>query len=195
MVLKFGELVLRLPGWVENFLAKEPEVFEELEKRMRLVVELARLNVEHKSGGPFAAGIFEQQSGKLLAVGVNLVASANCSIAHAEIVCIALAQQKLGCYDLGSENTPAYELVTSTEPCAMCLGAIPWSGVRRIVCGTRDADARQIGFDEGDKPNDWVEKLEKRGITVLRDVCRDQAQAVLEYYVESGGVIYNGRGR
>ena len=158
---------------------------------MQLVIALARLNIEHKTGGPFGAGIFEQKSGRLVAVGVNQVESANCSIAHAEILAIAVAQQIIGHYDVGSKESVAYELVTSTEPCAMCLGAVSWSGVREVVCGARDEDARNIGFDEGPKPQNWVHSLQGRGISVVRDVLREQAKAVLEEYNKIGGLIYN----
>ena len=75
----------------------------------------------------------------------------------------------------------------------MCFGAIPWSGVRRLVCGARDEDARAIGFDEGPKLPDWVDALEARGIAVVHDVLRDEAVAILRHYQESGGIIYNGR--
>lgn len=158
---------------------------------MRLAIKLAQLNVEHQTGGPFGAAIFELNSGRLIAVGVNLVELSNCSIAHAEMLAIALAQRAVGRYDLGLEEGAAYELVTSTEPCAMCLGAIPWSGVRSVVCGARDQDARRIGFDEGSKPEHWVESLESRGIRVRRDVLREEAQAVLLEYQKRGGLIYN----
>ena len=47
------------------------------------------------------------------------------------------------------EDLLADEMVASTQPCAMCLGATPWSGIRRLVCGARDEDAEEIGFDEG----------------------------------------------
>jgi len=160
---------------------------------MRLAIKLAELNVEHQTGGPFGAGIFELKSGRLVAAGVNLVESSNCSIAHAEMLAIAIAQRLVGCYDLGIEEGAAYELVTSTEPCAMCLGAIPWSGVRSVVCGARDEDARSIGFDEGPKPGNWVKSLESRGIRVLRDVLREEARAVLLDYEKRGGLIYNAR--
>jgi len=140
-----------------------------------------------ETGGPFGAGIFDF-SGKLIAVGVNRVEVVGLSIAHAEIVAISLAQGLLSTYDLSARGN--LELVTSTEPCAMCLGAVPWSGIRRVVCGARDEDARAIGFDEGDKPADWKEKLERRGIEVQVDVCRAAAAEVLREYVRRGGGIY-----
>ncbi|MHC4116080.1 MAG: nucleoside deaminase [Planctomycetota bacterium] len=158
---------------------------------MRFVVELARLNVEHKTGGPFGAGIFEQESGRLIAVGVNQVEASNCSIAHAEILALALAHKAIGHYDMGSRGRSALELVTSTEPCVMCLGAVCWSGVRAVVCGARDEDARGIGFDEGPKPHDWVRSLEGRGINVVQDVLREEAVAVMTEYCKQGGLIYN----
>ena len=72
----------------------------------------------------------------------------------------------------------------------MCFGAIPWSGVRRLVCGARGEDALAIGFDEGPKIDDWVSSLNDRGIAVLRDVLRTDAVAVLQEYVTTGGLIY-----
>ena len=76
----------------------------------------------------------------------------------------------------------------------MCLGALPWSGIRSLVCGARDEDARSIGFDEGEKPVQWIEALENRSIKVTRDILRDTAKAILKQYVDEGGIIYNGRG-
>lgn len=189
--MKFPNIVLQLPGWIESALADSEQVYPSVKDRMQLIIKLSRLNVEHESGGPFGAGIFESKSGRLISVGVNLVESAKCSIAHAEMVAIAIAQRVIGSYDLGSQDYIAYQLVTSTEPCAMCLGAIPWSGVRGIVCGARDEDARSIGFDEGHKPSDWIKSLESRRINVIRDILREQAKAVLLEYKKRGGLIYN----
>ena len=75
----------------------------------------------------------------------------------------------------------------------MCLGATPWSGVRHLVCAARDEDARAVGFDEGVKPTLWVGALEERGITVERDVLRQEAADVLREYADRGGEIYNSR--
>ncbi|WP_210396217.1 nucleoside deaminase [Motiliproteus sediminis] len=190
---RFPQLSLCLPDWVEAVLPPVDHRFETLEERMALVIALARRNVEEGSGGPFGAAIFERDSGKLVAPGVNLVVSSCWSGWHAEMVATAMAQQLLGTHDLGAEGLPAYELVASTEPCAMCFGATPWSGVRRLLCGARDADARAIGFDEGPKPMDWRGALAARGIEVVVDLLRDDARAVLHQYQRQGGPIYNGR--
>ena len=184
---------LHLPDWLEKFALQKGHSFPTVDERMRFVIELSRLNVRHGTGGPFAAAVFRTDAGSLLASGVNLVLSARCSVLHAEIVTLIAAQRKAGTHDLSSPELPRYELVTSTEPCAMCMGAVAWSGVRRLVCGARGEDAEETGFDEGEKPNAWTEALERRGISVLRDICRAQAAAVLREYRAAGGVIYNPR--
>jgi len=173
-------------------MASAPASLSGLEERMELAISLARENA-NRGGGPFGAILVEAESGRVVAPGVNLVVPLSCSLAHAEMVAIAIAQQIAGSYDLGAEGQPALQLVTSTEPCAMCLGAIPWSGIRSLVCGAAGEDAQRIGFDEGDKPDRWPEALERRGIWVRRDVCKDEAARVLADYAGAGGPIYNGR--
>jgi tRNA(Arg) A34 adenosine deaminase TadA len=192
-MMDYPEFVLKLPSWVNELVTRPGIKFATIEDRMSLAIDLARSNVHHGTGGPFGAAVFDQHTNMLLAPGVNLVVSANCSMLHAEVVAITIAQQVVQTYDLGMQGLSSYELVTSTEPCAMCLGAVPWSGVRRLVCGARDEDARRVGFDEGPKPADWVYELESRGIAVVRDVCRQDAVAVLQAYAQQGGVIYNAR--
>ncbi len=187
-------LSIALPDWLIQACSDVTDTpMTTLQARMIFVIGLARRNVEAETGGPFAAAVFDHATHCLLAPGVNLVTTQNCSCAHAEIVAVSLAQQQLGCYDLGAAGMPRCELVTSTEPCAMCLGAVPWSGVRALVCGARGEDACAIGMDEGAKPPDWVRQLEVRGISVTRDVCRAEAVTVLQHYRASGGVIYNAR--
>lgn len=189
----FPEVTLRLPGWVGETSSDRGRRYRTVEDRMRFVVELSRLNVRHGTGGPFGAAIFERETGRLLAPGVNLVVGSGCSVFHAEMVAVMVAQKVLGTFDLGGEGLPPYELVASTEPCAMCLGATPWSGVRHLVCGARDGDARAVGFDEGAKMAEWVGSLEDRGISVELGVLREEAVAVLREYAEGGGEIYNSR--
>ena len=191
--MNYPRVVLGLPGWVEELVSDPGRQYPTEEDRMQLAIELSRQNVARGTGGPFGAAVFELSTNRLVAPGVNLVTATNLSTAHAEIVAIMIAQQVVEHFDLGGQGLPPYELVASTEPCAQCFGAIPWSGVRRLACGARDEDASGIGFDEGPKLADWVSALERRGISVARDVCRDEAAAVLKEYAERGGEIYNAR--
>ncbi len=181
----------QLPPWLQEHLSKTDITCKSIEDQMRFVINLASLNIEHKTGGPFGAGIFDSKTGKLLSCGINLVESQNCSVLHAEIVAIIMAQKLLNNFDLGATGMPSYQLVTSVEPCAMCLGAIGWSGIQKILCGARDADARMIGFDEGIKPENWIESFRNQGVIVTQDIMRQQASDVLKKYKNSGGLIYN----
>lgn len=182
---------ISLPDWLGPFLAQTDPVIPRIENRMSLVIGLSQLNVEHQTGGPFAAAVFGLDTGKLISVGLNRVIPANCSIGHAEMIALALAQQGLGTYDLSEPSIGPCQLVTSTEPCAMCLGAIPWSGIADLVCAARDEDARAIGFDEGHKPPNWAAHLRGQGLTITLDLLRPQAVEVLQHYHETQGPLYN----
>lgn len=188
-----GSLTLKLPRWVRRFARDHSQMCYDLQERMDWVVDLSRDTLFHRSGGPFAAAVFDMETEHLVTAGVNMVTSLSCSVMHAEIVAIMAAQQQLKDFDLACVGSGRYQLVTSTEPCTMCLGAIIWSGVRSVVCGARDEDARSIGFDEGPKPTDWVSELNGRGIEVVRDVRRTEAAEVLAEYMHLGRKIYNSR--
>ena len=120
---------------------------------MRLAIELALQNLERRTGGPFGAGVFERDTGRLVALGVNLVEPAACSIAHAEAVAVALAQQVRKTHDLAAPGLPPVELVCSAQPCCQCFGIVWWSGVTGLVIGARAEDVEGIaGFHEGPLP-------------------------------------------
>ena len=182
---------LALPEWVEPFLAAWAEPLDEEDRRMRLAIALAEENVRRQTGGPFGAIVVEEGSGRLLGAGVNRVTALGLSLAHAEMLALSLAQCERGDWNLGSRGE--VQLVTSCEPCAMCFGAVPWSGVGSVVWGARTEDAEAAGFDEGDKPPNWIETLEARGIRTRRDVLRSEAVAVLACYAGGNGAIYHPR--
>ncbi len=184
-----------LPSWLREFSAEKCGALPSDEERMKLAIELARQNVLHGTGGPFGAVVFDRSKGVPVAFGVNQVVGSNCSHAHAEMVALAIAEQRLSSYTLNRPGFPGYELVTSSEPCAMCFGAIIWSGVSRLLCGALTADAEEAGFDEGAKPEQWTQELEKRGIEVLTGLCRTEAVPVLQLYLDNGGMLYNGQPR
>ncbi|MFP5429407.1 MAG: nucleoside deaminase [Gammaproteobacteria bacterium] len=178
-------LALSLPAWLDEVNAVSYR-FEDDETAMAFAVALSRRNVED-GGGPFAALVLSTQ-GDVVAAGVNRVVSSRASILHAEMLALLLAQQRMGTHDLSAAGR--FTLVTTCAPCAMCLGAIPWSGIARVVCGARGEDAERIGFDEGDKPARWQQGLRRRGILLREDVCRDEVLQVLGEYRQSGRPLY-----
>lgn len=181
---------LHLPSWLPGFLDRLPAALESPEERMRVAISLAEANVANGSGGPFGAIVVTADSGRVVAAGVNRVEPACCSSAHAEIIALSLAQQRLGSASLADTALGPLELVSSCEPCAMCLGAIPWSGVGSLLCGATKADAEAVGFDEGARPDDWIEQLERRRVVVHTGILRQAAAEVLDRYARSGGSIY-----
>jgi tRNA(Arg) A34 adenosine deaminase TadA len=180
-----------LPDWIRGFEHQLPEALPTADERMAVAISLADQNVRHDTGGPFGALVVSEAEGRVVAVGVNRVEPQLCSAAHAEIVALSLAQRRMGSWSLADTPLGALQLVTSCEPCAMCLGAIPWSGVKSVLCGATKADAEAAGFDEGVRPSDWVEVLARRGIDVRTQVLREQAARVLERYARSGRAVYN----
>ncbi|HLF31039.1 MAG TPA: nucleoside deaminase [Xanthomonadales bacterium] len=184
---------IRLPGWIDGFVdnwLKAPGArLDTAGQRMSLAVALSAENVRQQTGGPFGAIVVEENGSRLVGVGVNLVTRLNMSAAHAEIVALSLSQRVVESWNLGSIG--AMQLVTSCEPCAMCFGAVPWSGVASVVCGARKEDAEAAGFDEGDKPEDWTATLIRRGIEVKLDVMRAEAARVLHDYAACDGAIYH----
>jgi tRNA(Arg) A34 adenosine deaminase TadA len=184
------EVRIALPDWVDRAVDWERSYRDDA-SRMRLAISLSSENVRHRTGGPFGAVIVEEETGRLVAVGMNQVVPLNNAILHAEIVAFMFAQQRVGSYTLGVPGRPAHTLVSSCDPCAMCLGAVLWSGVRRVVCGATRDDAERVSFDEGPVFPESYRYLEARGITIERGVLREEARVVLDEYARSGE-IYNG---
>ncbi len=179
------------PDWVDR-LVDWDRVYGTVEDRMRLAIAVARENVERGTGGPFGAAVFADESGLTVSVGMNLVVTHSNSMLHAEVVALMMAEAKRRSYSLGHEGAPKHQLVASSDPCAMCLGATIWSGVGSLVTGAALDDARALGFDEGPVDSESYRAVEERGVEVVRGVLRVEAREVMALYRERGGEIYNG---
>ncbi len=187
-------ITLSTPDWVTRELSRYPEHLLTHEDRMRMIIHFSKLNFEYGTGGPFAAGVFEQNTGKLISIGVNIVVPSNCSSAHAEIMALSIAQKKLETFDLGGHGMSSHELVVNWRPCAMCYGAVLWSGVRSLVIAGSGKELEEItGFDEGPLHRDWKEELKRRGINVTDNVLSEEACKVFHAFTESNGFVYNPR--
>ena len=181
-----------LPEWVNkidtNISCLTPE------EQMRFTVSLLEQQIEHMSGGPFAAAIFSPK-GKLVAVGVNQVVAWNDPTAHAEMTAFRFGADMLKRFSFNDKSSgdDGYILATTGQMCAMCFGATPWAGVSKVVVGARADDAEKMGFDEGPIHPDWKVELERRGIAVTEGILRELVLEQYARYVEKGGVIYTGK--
>ena len=181
---------IEYPDWVDSVIDWN-RTYESDHDRMRLAILVARENVERGTGGPFGAAIFNE-AGRLVSVGMNSVVRLNNCTLHGEMVAFMMAQQRLGTFTLKSPNLPVHELYTSCEPCAMCLGTTLWSGVQRVVYAASREDASMLNFEEGPVFPESYKYLEDRGISIVRQVLREEGRAVLELYRSRSGKIYNG---
>ncbi len=112
------------------------------EKFIIRAIELGRSSMQKNQGGPFGAVVV--LDGAILGEGSNSVTSNNDPTAHAEINAIRQACAKKGNYSL--EGAVIY---TSCEPCPMCLGAIYWARISKVVYAATREDAKDIaGFDD-----------------------------------------------
>lgn len=183
-------VTVTLPSWVSQVVDFDAMYATDAE-RMRLAIRLSHENVERGTGGPFGAAVFERDTGRLVAVGVNEVMTLGNSTLHAEMVALQCAERRVRSYSL-HEGRVEHDLFTSCAPCAMCLGATLWSGVTRLVAAADREDAERAAFDEGPVFAESYAYLADRGITVVRGYLREEAVAVIELYRRLGGVAYNG---
>lgn len=123
---------------------------------MQMAIDLSVENVAN-DGGPFGAVIV--RNGEVIATGTNRVTANNDPTAHAEVSAIREACAKVGNFKL--EGCVCY---TSCEPCPMCLSALYWAGVSRIVYGNTKDDAKAINFDDSFIYDEIAKPYAKRAI-------------------------------
>lgn len=124
----------------QNGLPERTDYSAEDQKFMQMAIELSEENID-SGGGPFGAVIV--RDGELIAKGANRVVPNNDPTAHAEVVAIRNACEKLNTFDL--KGCTVY---TSCEPCPMCLSALYWAGIERICYANTKRDAAAIEFDD-----------------------------------------------
>lgn len=181
---------LQQPDWLLDWCQQHPAPHQgNAEDCLRDVLALAQAHLDHGSGGPFAAIVYDRATNQRLACAVNTVIANQCAVAHAELQALALAQQALRHYRLPGST----RLVSTGAPCTMCLGAIVWSGVSELVYASPREDIEAIGFDEGPATPDWHAALEQRGIHVQGPLLREEGRAILLRYHHHAGLIYNGQ--
>lgn len=120
-------------------------------------------------GGPFGAII--TLDGEIIASSGNRVVTSADPTAHAEVLAIRQAAEHLGSHDLGG-----CVLYSSCEPCPMCLGAIYWSGIRKVVYASGRHDAASAGFNDEFIYNEISRAPSEREISFIRIIKPEAAE-------------------
>ena len=139
---------------------------------MRRAIRLAQNGIDSNQGGPFGAIVV--RNGEIVAEGCNQVTSTNDPTAHAEVVAIRNACEKLGSFQL--DDCVIY---TSCEPCPMCLGAIYWARPAQVFYGCTREDAAEIGFDDQFIYDEIKKTIDERQLKIV-NFLRDEALVVFE---------------
>ena len=145
---------------------------------MKKAIALSNKNLKTNDGGPFGACVVKD--GKIIGKGSNNVIKNNDPTAHAEIMAIRDACQKIKSYDL-----TGCELYTSCYPCPMCLSAIIWANIKKVYYGNTKEDAENIGFRDDfiyDFIDDLVSNQQDKKVLKLKSLNRDEAIKVFEKY-------------
>lgn len=114
-----------------------------MEKRLSFLKQSVKIAIEgiDSGNGPFGAIVVRDD--KVISAATNLVVLSHDPTAHAEVVAIRMASEKLGTHDLSG-----CDLYCSCEPCPMCLGAIYWSGITNVFYSTGRESAAKAGFND-----------------------------------------------
>jgi tRNA(Arg) A34 adenosine deaminase TadA len=143
---------------------------------MQIAIALSIENVRSGRGGPFGAVIAKGR--EIIATGANQVTSANDPTAHAEIVAIRAACQKLQDFQLSG-----CDLYTSCEPCPMCLGAIYWARPDQVYYASSREDAASAGFDDDFIYSQITLPVDRRKIP-MRQALQQEAEAAFRAWEE-----------
>lgn len=149
---------------------------------MLRAIELSMISLK-EDGGPFGCVIVKNN--EIISEGFNEVTNKNDPTAHAEIVAIRNACNKLNTF-----NLKGTQMFTSCEPCPMCLSAIYWSHIDKIYYGNNRKDAAKIGFDDSYIYDELSLDLNKRKIPFEQINEKEAIKAFKEWEVKTDKTAY-----
>lgn len=150
---------------------------------MQQAIERAVENVRAGRGGPFAALVV--RSGEVIARGTNRVTTTNDPTAHAEVQAIRTACTKLNTFQLDDCT-----LYATCEPCPMCLGAIYWARMKRVVYASTRQEASAASFDDAFIYEELSKPVEQRQLSMTRLMGREAQRAFDAWRAYEGRAEY-----
>jgi tRNA(Arg) A34 adenosine deaminase TadA len=145
---------------------------------MRLAIRKAQEGIS-RGQSPFGAAIV--RGGEVVAVTHNTVWLTADPTAHAEVNCIRAAAAALKTILL-----PGCTLYSTTEPCPMCLSAIHWAKIERVVFGAGIADAKRAGFSELCVPAAALAKMGGSPLVVESGLLQQECAELFNQWLNSG---------
>lgn len=154
----------------------------EHEKCMQLAVQSALDGIQN-GGGPFGAVIVDLND-NVIGTGHNQVVPACDPTAHAEVVCIRNA-----CKSLNTHILKGCTIYTTCEPCSMCLSAIYWARIDKVVYGNTRLDAKRIGFDDSYIYDEVSKPTKERDLEIVQKF-REQTIMTFEQWQQKQDKIH-----
>ncbi len=154
-------------------------ITEQDKQFIKYAIDLSQKGMDNNAGGPFGAVIVK--NGKIISQGYNQVTSKNDPTAHAEVVAIREACEKLNSYQLDGCT-----IYTSCEPCPMCLGAIYWARPKAVYYACTKEDAAEIGFDDDFIYDEIQTEIGQRSIKFI-NLNREQGREVFKKWETKEG--------
>ncbi|MGE5348784.1 MAG: nucleoside deaminase [Actinomycetota bacterium] len=151
-------------------------IFNSNDRRfLELAIQTAGENMDD-GGGPFGAVVV--RDGRIIARAGNRVVPGHDPTAHAEVMAIRMAAEHLGTHDLGGCT-----IYASCEPCPMCLGAVYWAGIRRIVYASDRYRAAEAGFSDNRIYEELALESTRRSIAMVRGL-KEEGDSILKRWEE-----------
>ena len=144
---------------------------------LRRAIALSEQSVE-SGGGPFGAVVVH--GGKIVGESGNQVTKNLDPTAHAEVMAIRTACRAIGDFSLAGGV-----IYTSCEPCPMCLGAIYWARLDRMVYANDRDDAAVIGFDDRHIYEELAKPIGEQTLPAKR-LLADEAAAAFRAWQNKG---------
>jgi tRNA(Arg) A34 adenosine deaminase TadA len=148
------------------------------EEYMRLAIRKAQEGIS-RGQSPFGSAIV--RAGEVVAVTHNSVWLTSDPTAHAEVNCIRAAARALKTIFLHGCT-----LYSTTEPCPMCLSAIHWAKIDRVVFGATIADATAAGFSELSVAATELAKMGRSPVVVVSGLLQKECAELFDQWLRSG---------
>jgi guanine deaminase len=139
---------------------------------MALAIDLSAEALHDNIGGPFGAIVVS--GGEVIGRGRNRVLADKDPTAHAEMLAIRAA-----CRSVGDYRLHGCVVYSSSEPCPMCMAALYWARVDRVLYANVRSEAAEIGFDDEWLYVELASEMEERSLNMSR-LSSDEARTVLD---------------